>query len=71
MSLRGGRLPNFLRNQLAKSCVHFDIGEIDRLGYTLEVLAIDDHVDVPLREASLLKSIVKLLLLVDEGAFYI
>ena len=70
MSLGGRSLPDFLWNKLAQPRIHLDVGEIDWLSYTLEILAINYNIDVPLREAPLFECIVKLFLLIHEWALY-
>ena len=61
-------LPDLLRNGLAEPGVHLNIGELEFLVQLVEVLVIDDHKHVALREDSLLELVVEFLLLGSERA---
>lgn len=53
------RLPNLLRNQLAQFRVDLDVGKLQFLVDSVNILTIDDHEDVPLGECSLRKVVLE------------
>lgn len=61
-SLRWLRVPDFLRDQLAQATVYLNVRELQLLVDSIDILAIQDHKDVSLRESSLLELVLETLI---------